>query len=370
MAETYAAHDGQWGCNLCRRYFVGGEAYHCFHGCNFDACEECMARGGRRMGGPVEAPGPRATSRVRPLLARADVAMQDLHLGRLLGHSQYKDIFVGDRDGVPLAVTRTKGGVLLGVDPETMAALGAHPYLLSYHGHAQDSDGSEYIAFELCPDGPLETFLVREGSEWSLDLKIVLVRQIAAALAALHAAGVVHGHLSSRNVFVDSLAEPVVKVGDYGLTQPATHLPLPASISARAKLAHVFDAPEVLAGGAPSPASDVWQLGVVLWEVMANGARPYSGVAGVNELDPASVAAYLACGGRLPPPHACYAPLYKFMLACWSADPAARPVSTSLEERLAVLADAYYADPNYVDDNELSDDPAIDLAAPPPQTPQ
>ncbi|EFJ44127.1 hypothetical protein VOLCADRAFT_65200, partial [Volvox carteri f. nagariensis] len=87
-------------------------------------------------------------------------------------------------------------------------------------------------------------------------------------------------------------------------------------------------APEVLTGGPPSEAGDVWSFGVTCWEIFANGAEPYA------SLSNAQVALALRAGYRLDRPRGCPLELWELILQCWSEDPSVRPTFTSIAETL------------------------------------
>jgi hypothetical protein len=76
----------------------------------------------------------------------------------------------------------------------------------------------------------------------------------------------------------------------------------------------------VLRDGRFSSASDVWAYGVVMWEVFANGARPYASMPS-NAL----VRDRVLQGGRLEQPRGCSEHVYRLMLWCWSEHAAQRP---------------------------------------------
>ena len=113
---------------------------------------------------------------------------------------------------------------------------------------------------------------------------------LAGALAALHAKGMLHRDVKPANI--GFTAEGVPKLLDFGLVQmleeaevellaPAGQLGDPQSARERARLTrtdHVvgtpfYLSPQLLQGGKPSPAQDLWSLAVVLWEALA-GRHP------------------------------------------------------------------------------------------------
>jgi serine/threonine protein kinase len=156
------------------------------------------------------------------------------------------------------------------LDEARVTATLAHPHIMVVLDSACE-DGVAWIAYEYLPGPSLRGHLERGRIPWPDAFKIG--GQIAGALEAAHAAGVIHRDIKPENVLRDGRGE--WKVGDFGIarspgrnsvkTQEGTLLGTPAYI-----------APEVLRGRQPGPLADVYALGIVLFE-MVTGRTPFTG---------------------------------------------------------------------------------------------
>jgi len=226
--------------------------------------------------------------------------MQDL-IGRTLGHYRIVDkIGEGgmgevyrahderlDRDVaikvLPAATVadETAGRRLL--REARMAARLNHPHVCTIY-EVGEVGGQAYIAMELISGQALSERLAcgRMGVEEVLRLG----RQIADALAHAHDHGVVHRDLKSANVVVTP--EGRAKVLDFGLadrisdpelTEATTRSLDGAELSGKVVGTLAYMAPEQLRGQTADASSDIWSLGIVLYE-MASGVRPFQGNTG------------------------------------------------------------------------------------------
>jgi serine/threonine-protein kinase len=144
-------------------------------------------------------------------------------------------------------------------------------------------DGQPLIAMEYVDGKRLADVIPDDG----LPLERVLRygAQMASALAHAHRAGVVHRDLKSANVMLT--ADERIKVLDFGLARRHSADRLKdLSLSRESLTAHEAVAgtlscmaPELLRGGAADARSDIWALGVLLYE-MAGGTRPFTGATG------------------------------------------------------------------------------------------
>uniref|UniRef100_A0A8C9PDJ9 Ephrin type-B receptor 6 n=1 Tax=Spermophilus dauricus TaxID=99837 RepID=A0A8C9PDJ9_SPEDA len=179
-----------------------------------------------------------------------------------------------------------------------------HPNILRLEGVVTKSRPLMVLT-ELMELGPLDSFLrQREGQFSSLQL-VAMQRGVAAAMQYLSSFAFVHRALSAGSVLVNS--HLVCKVARLG------HSPQGSSCLLR------WAAPEVIAHGKHTTSSDVWSFGILMWEVMSYGERPYW------DMSEQEVLNAIEQEFRLPPPPGCPPGLHLLMLDTWQKDRARRP---------------------------------------------
>ncbi len=189
------------------------------------------------------------------------------------------------------------------------------PYVVRLRGVVGEGSGT-VLVLDLATGGSLAGLLTRRGRLDASEV-VTLAAPIAQALAAAHAQGLVHGDVTPANVLFNEEGMPLL--ADLGLARCADD---PAAVEGTAE----YVAPEVAAGGQPSPASDVWALGALTHHALA-GCAPHDGpdVAGVLAASAAGARAPL---GLLAP--TLPRPLVEAVERALAADPAARPTAGEL----------------------------------------
>lgn len=146
-----------------------------------------------------------------------------------------------------------------------LAARVAHPNVVGVFD-CQEVDGRPVIVMEFVPGQTLSAWIAADNVD---DGHLISwLAQVAAALAAAHAAGILHRDIKASNILIRD--DGVAKLGDFGLAVIADF----ETTTAAGTPNHL--APEVLAGGKPSPASDAFALGVTAWHALAR-RLPVSG---------------------------------------------------------------------------------------------
>lgn len=187
-----------------------------------------------------------------------------------------------------------------------LAAGIVHPNVVRVYDVGSDEDGP-YLVMQLV-DGP-SVAAAQPGSEQAATIG----NEIASALTALHAAGIVHGDVKPANIL---LADGTAHLTDFGVARIGSE-----AVTGPVFATPTYAAPEVAAGGPPTPASDVYSLAIVLHEL----------VTGVSWSDP-SMTQPLPVGdwsGLLAP--------------ALSTDPARRPDAASFARSLEAMSPVAHA---------------------------
>jgi tRNA A-37 threonylcarbamoyl transferase component Bud32 len=151
-----------------------------------------------------------------------------------------------------------------------------HPNIARLLGGGVTEDGRSYFIMEFVEGLTLDLWCQRQGLKTEERLK--LLRQVASALAHAHERGIVHRDIKPANVLVG--ADGVPKLLDFGIAKvirPDTdqgdrsHQTLPGEIG---PLTPVYASPEQLRGEPLNAATDVYSMGVMMYEILA-GAPPF-----------------------------------------------------------------------------------------------
>ncbi len=191
-----------------------------------------------------------------------------------------------------------------------------HPNICTIHD-IDEHEGQQFIVMELLEG---QTLKLRIASR-PLDLEqgVKLGVQIAEALDAAHAKGIVHRDIKPGNIFLTErgdvkvldfgLAKLLQPVGDQALTESMTETHMAGTLS--------YMAPEQLRGEPSDARSDIWALGVVLYE-MTTGQLPFRGATGFAVSSAILSESPAPLPPRLPPG------LRRLILQCLAKEPAER----------------------------------------------
>lgn len=133
-------------------------------------------------------------------------------------------------------------------------------------------DGVYYIVMEYVPGETLKDFIRRKGP-MSPDVAVYVASSVLRALKHAHDRHVIHRDIKSQNILLSR--DGSVKVADFGLAKPATSNTVTVTGSNILGSVHYFS-PEQARGGIAQSRSDLYSLGIVLYEMLC-GDVPFHG---------------------------------------------------------------------------------------------
>ena len=149
-----------------------------------------------------------------------------------------------------------------------LAARLTHPHVIAVFDLVVE-DETQWLVMEYVDGVSLSGLVLRDGA-LTPDQAAPVIQQAADALAAAHAAGIVHRDVKPSNIMVTSDGQ--AKLGDFGIARAKADATLTQTGLVTGSPAYL--APEVASGGMATTASDVWSLGATLFHALA-GHPPY-----------------------------------------------------------------------------------------------
>jgi serine/threonine protein kinase/beta-lactam-binding protein with PASTA domain len=199
-----------------------------------------------------------------------------------------------------------------------------HPNIVDVYDVGQDGD-VHYIVMEYVPGSDLKALLMRNGS-LPIEQAVSIAEAVASGLEAAHRVGMIHRDIKPQNIIVGDAGQ--VKMTDFGIAKSKLSTALTETGVTFGTADYI--SPEQARGQAASPQSDIYSLGITLYE-MLTGRLPFTG--------DSSIAVAMQHVGAEPPPPRMYNPripvqLEALVLRAISKDPADRPASAREFARL------------------------------------
>ncbi|XP_056592338.1 ephrin type-A receptor 5 isoform X1 [Triplophysa dalaica] len=264
-----------------------------------------------------------------------EIDVSCITIERVIGAGEFGEVCSGllrlpGKREIPVAIKTLKAGY---TEKQRRDFLGEasimgqfdHPNIIHLNGVVTKSKPVMIIT-EYMENGSLDTFLKKNDGQFTVIQLVGMLRGIASGMRYLSEMGYVHRDLAARNILVNS--NLVCKVSDFGLSRVLEDDPEAAYTTRGGKIPIRWTAPEAIAYRKFTSASDVWSYGIVMWEVMSYGERPYW------EMSNQDVIKAVEENYRLPGPMDCPTALYHLMMDCWQKDRNSRP---KFEEIVSLL---------------------------------
>jgi len=219
----------------------------------------------------------------------ASGGLADVYLGRRLGEGGFERLvalkimhpeFTGDRELVRIFLNQAR-----------IAASVRHPNVVPVLD--VEAEGSDVrFVLEYVEGTSLEKLIATSsaaGAPIPIEAALRVVQDVLAGLQAIHesegpggvALGLIHYNLTPRSLLIG--ADGTTRITDFGVDPK--HIKGPAVSSDEWRLRKTYSAPEVLQGGRMDARSDIFSVGVILWELLAG--RDYSTAEGGRQMPPA-----------------------------------------------------------------------------------
>uniref|UniRef100_A0A8D0G8M3 Tyrosine-protein kinase receptor n=1 Tax=Sphenodon punctatus TaxID=8508 RepID=A0A8D0G8M3_SPHPU len=223
-----------------------------------------------------------------------------------------------------------------------------HEHIVKFYGVCVEGDPL-IMVFEYMKHGDLNKFLRAHGpdavlmaegnllAELTQSQMLHIAQQIAAGMVYLASQHFVHRDLATRNCLVGE--NLLVKIGDFGMSRDV-YITDYYRVGGHTMLPIRWMPPESIMYRKFTTESDVWSLGVVLWEIFTYGKQPW------YQLSNNEVIECITQGRVLQRPRTCPKEIYDLMLGCWHREPHMR---LNIKEIHILLQNLAKASPVYLD---------------------
>uniref|UniRef100_A0A7M5US18 receptor protein-tyrosine kinase n=1 Tax=Clytia hemisphaerica TaxID=252671 RepID=A0A7M5US18_9CNID len=243
----------------------------------------------------------------------------DISKGALLKNGEMKTVVIKT-----LKETATESDRIDFLQEASLVGKMNHTNIIKYEGIILKSQ-PHTIALEYMLNGTLNLYLKKHDMKLTNLQLLGMARGVASGMKYLNELGFIHRDIAARNVVLADNGE--CKISNFGMCR---ELDGKGCFMAKdGKIAIIWAAPESAHQKIFTTASDVWSYGILLWEIMSYGERPYW-----NMESPADVLEAIDQGYRLPPLKNCPRVAYDMMLECWEIEHTKRPTINEILNRI------------------------------------
>lgn len=247
------------------------------------------------------------------------------------------------KDGPPICLMKINGAKAL-KEASFYETMTRHPFIVKTYGIVVESvdiiSNSIMLLQEYAPEGNLFELLQEQSSVPNSNILCEIFIQISDAMTFLAHNQIIHGDLACRNVLVFKYDpnEPknnLVKLTDFGLSRGSSiYAPIGSGSTTTLTIVPIrYVAPEVLINSndrnSYTEKSDMFSMGVLMWEGYTKGEMPWSDIENDNE-----VSRTVINGQRLKQPEKCNEQIWSLILKCMSQQSNDRPSFQQLKRQL------------------------------------
>ncbi|KAK7077115.1 hypothetical protein SK128_010594 [Halocaridina rubra] len=245
-----------------------------------------------------------------------EISPHTLQLGHQLGEGSFGEVWYGTWNNVvPVAIKRLRSGSMTReqfLDEAAIMKTLRHKHILALHAVCSLQEPI-LIVTEYMPYGALLDVL--RGATYPMTSKIYMATQVADGMLYLEGKQLIHRDLAARNVLVgESL---ICKISDFGLARLLQSDEY--DITSDQRFPVKWTAPEAFLKNCFSIKSDVWSFGILMMEIVTDGAIPYPGMTKRQVMDE------VPYGYRMKKPPNCPEPFYEIAFSCWTHNMDDRP---------------------------------------------
>ncbi|XP_045472774.1 uncharacterized protein LOC123679301 isoform X2 [Harmonia axyridis] len=282
-------------------------------------------------------------------LGMLEVSRKDVIINRKIGEGSFGTVFGGEacfEEGwLPVAVKTLRMGANTDEKIDFLSEADImrnfdHTNIIRLLGVIMEGEPL-YVIMEFMLYGDVKTYLLArrhlvfqkggtENNEISSERLTSMALDIARGLSYLAECKFVHRDLASRNCLVNG--NKMVKIGDFGMCRPMADKEY-YRFDRKGMLPVRWMAPESLALGVFTTASDVWSYGVLLYEIVTFGSFPFQGLSNSEVLEAVKQ------GKTLTVPKGVKPQLEGLMKSCWNRTAKARPQAKEIVAYIACYKD-------------------------------
>ncbi|MCE8162763.1 MAG: protein kinase [Candidatus Moeniiplasma glomeromycotorum] len=254
------------------------------------------------------------------------------NLKNLLGEGGYGKVYCGEWKSQDVAIKKLNLSSSNISDKEITNEIKIlkklrNRYIIQYYGTYSDEQ-ELLIIMDYAENGTLTKFIndnKNKGHDWEFNRE--LIRQMTCGLAYIHYENIIHRDLKSLNILLTKNYE--VRISDFGLSKNIT-----SSQSKNVRGTLGWMAPEVLKEGKFSKHSDIYALGMVIWEIATKCITPFKGT-NYNTL-----ALHITNGRKETIPNNVPKNIQEIIRQCWKDNPTERITLEKIIESVGLIQSA------------------------------